>query len=102
MHPENTTTEKSDFVVTQNKKDEKPQEKSEEKNTNILFAFLILITIIGSFTMTYVISEFRHELIEANPEYNYPKMSDFLMVLKICPLLAVSLIILFFFKYIGF
>jgi hypothetical protein len=91
MHPESSTVERSDFLVTQNKKEEKLQDKSEEKNTNILFAFLIVITMIGSFTMTSVISEFRQELMEANPEYNFPKMSDFLMALKICPLIAVSL-----------
>ena len=89
MHTESTAIERLDFPASSVDKEEK-SEKLEEKTTNFLFVFLLLITVVGSTVMSYVIADFRKELIEANASYNFPKLSDFLMVLKICPLIMVS------------
>jgi hypothetical protein len=70
-----------------NKRDER-----EEKITNILFSFLIVLTAIGTSMMIYKLPEFTNDLTERNPDYNFPKISDlsltivsvfFLIILKI-------------------
>lgn len=68
-----------------NKRDEK-----EEKITNVLFSFLIVLTAMGTSMMIYKLPEFTNDLAERNPSYNFPKLSDMSIAL-ICVVILIIL-----------
>lgn len=51
-------------------------EEKEEKITNYFFGALIILTFSGTFVMIQRVANFRQEMIERNPGYNFPKVSD--------------------------
>jgi hypothetical protein len=72
---ESTTPNDMNMKVNNEDRISKRDER-EEKITNILFSFLIVLTGIGTSIMIYKLPEFTNDLIDKNPSYNFPKLSD--------------------------
>jgi hypothetical protein len=78
----------NDFPNTN--EDKKPKLKIDEKAMNLIFGSMIIVTVLCTGLMLYYIEDFSKSLIDAKPEYRFPKMSDFGLVLKIFPFLFVK------------
>lgn len=92
----NTNTSINDFPKS--KDDKKPALKLDEKTMNLVFGCMIIVTVLCTGLMLYYIEDFSKSLIDARPEYKFPKMSDFSLVLKIFPFLFVIYIFILDFK----
>ena len=74
---------------------EKRRKKEQyESYWNKLFKVQIYLTIIGTFFLITKVSEFRRKLIELNPSYNFPKVSDLLFSIFLFPFLLLSQLLL--------
>ena len=82
----------SDFPANQDEKVEEKSDKEEEKSTNMLFGFMIILTVIGSSLIVTHTEEFTKPIREANEEYEFPAAGDFQIVLVLCPILIVIFI----------
>ncbi len=72
---------KPDMKLRVNEEEKTNKREEEGKFTNILFSFLIVLTAIGTSLMIYKLPEFTSDLVEKNPSYNFPKLSDLTIAL---------------------
>ena len=90
MEATNKSLEQEDFpkVTTSNGESENG-EKTSEKVTNLVFSIMIFFTLVGMYLIVTEIEDYTKPLRELNTSYKFPHISDFYILLYLCPLVMV-------------
>jgi hypothetical protein len=71
-----TSFSESDCKITPNEHIVVKREDKDERVSNFLFGSLIVVTMIGTALIVHFLHDFRRDLKEKNPSYNFPEYTD--------------------------